>query len=85
MTRRKELQNDIANIRLGQLLVCALIRFPFPVLLFRSPWFDGQNPENKESFIDSNLSRINICNYNFCYSQRRPIGAANLQHRDMSE
>ena len=28
MTRRRELQNDIANIRLGQLLVCALIRFP---------------------------------------------------------
>ena len=38
MTRRKELQNDITNIRLGQLLVCALIWFPVQVLLFRSPW-----------------------------------------------
>ena len=40
MTRRKELQNDIASIRLGQLLVCALIRFPVQVLLFRSPWIE---------------------------------------------
>ena len=31
MTLRIELQNDIANIRLGQLLVCALIRFPVQV------------------------------------------------------
>ena len=38
MTRLKELQNDIASIRLGQLLVCALIRFPVQLLLFRSPW-----------------------------------------------
>ena len=37
MTLRKELQNDIANICLGQMLVCALIRFPVQVLLFRSP------------------------------------------------
>ena len=36
MTRHKELQNDIASIRLGQLLVCALIRFPVQVLIFRS-------------------------------------------------
>ena len=39
MTRRKELQNGIANICLVQLLVCALIRFPVQVLLFKSPWF----------------------------------------------
>ena len=34
MTLRKELQNDIANIRLGQLLVCALIRFPVQVAYY---------------------------------------------------
>ena len=54
MTRRKELQNDIASIRLGQLLVCALIRFPVQVLLFRSPWTNcfKNHPGHFHKFFD---------------------------------
>ena len=52
MTRRKEVQNDIASIRLGQLLVCALIRFPVQVLPFRSLEVLRNGRENTKQLKD---------------------------------